>query len=80
MRERGLKPDEQIDGILKSMSLPMRERGLKPASFSNLFGASLSLPMRERGLKPYIGCKIAPLCQVAPHAGAWIETSCSRHA
>ena len=30
--------------------------------------------MRGRGLKPDLAPVIEPLKQVAPHAGAWIET------
>ena len=30
--------------------------------------------MRERGLKPSCGCVPPAVYDVAPHAGAWIET------
>ena len=33
-----------------------------------------SLPSRERGLKQQGGKMICPICEVAPFAGAWIET------
>ena len=33
----------------------------------------LSLPMRERGLKYIFLCTHTGACEVAPHAGAWIE-------
>ncbi len=33
-----------------------------------------SLPVRERGLKPKIGMRFSFNQQVAPRAGAWIET------
>ena len=56
-------------------SLPMRERGLKlPYGFRGQEDKR-SLPMRERGLKLF-DCSAELLhCKVAPHAGAWIETS-----
>ena len=34
--------------------------------------------MRVRGLKPHIGFGTLPVNQVAPRAGAWIETHRSR--
>ena len=37
-----------------------------------------SLPTRERGLKPYEISKQIEDKAVAPHAGAWIETSCQQ--
>ena len=56
-------------------SLPMWERGLK----HNLINAELivktSLPMWERGLKPFLEELSLTDSQVAPHVGAWIETS-----
>ena len=35
----------------------------------------MSLPMRERGLKFFPVLCIVQACNVAPHAGAWIEIS-----
>ena len=32
--------------------------------------------MRVRGLKPFIHRGFGIVCDVAPHAGAWIETLC----
>ena len=37
-------------------------------------GRRVSLPTRERGLKPLILAAQCTQRQVAPHAGAWIET------
>ena len=56
-------------------SLPMRERGLKQAENTRRHHRALSLPMRERGLKPEVEPAIGGFQGVAPHAGAWIETS-----
>jgi len=36
-----------------------------------------SLPMRERGLKLKAGFDSKTILEVAPHAGAWIETRIS---
>ena len=58
-----------------ALSLPMRERGLKQIYFSASFAKILSLPMRERGLKQTIREFDDSDYWVAPHAGAWIETS-----
>ena len=75
MRERGLKHDCLRFSCQAQMSLPMRERGLKQRCTMERGKAPLSLPMRERGLKP--ADKILELREknVAPHAGAWIETN-----
>ena len=55
------------------MSLPTRERGLKPGMARCCIDSTGSLPTRERGLK-----QVKPASEdsrdVAPHAGAWIET------
>ena len=53
----------------------MRERGLKHHKAKASPVLALSLPMRERGLKH---CMLIPAMKerdVAPHAGAWIETT-----
>jgi len=39
-----------------------------------VFPLKLSRPMRARGLKHQKPVKKSVLIQVAPHAGAWIET------
>ena len=54
-------------------SLPVRERGLKPFSSIQRSGTLRSLPVRERGLKPTWWVTLEQL-DVAPRAGAWIET------
>ena len=53
----------------------MRERGLKPEDEIFYDTMDRSLPMRERGLKLHVVVKFLLLETVAPHAGAWIETS-----
>src|SRR2546421_5421643 len=57
-----------------SGSLPTRERGLKLAHRAQPPAFRVSLPTRERGLKPVLFDEIHQLKNVAPHAGAWIET------
>ena len=42
--------------------------------FQSLGSCSVSLPLRERGLKLDLIDAGGNLCQVAPPAGAWIET------
>ena len=58
-------------------SPPTRGRGLKPADASAGHSAGLSPPTRGRGLKPSGGGGGTD-DQVAPYAGAWIETSRTR--
>ena len=53
----------------------MRVRGLKPEVMMTAGAVTVSHPMRVRGLKPPHPCCKSPACWVAPHAGAWIETS-----
>jgi hypothetical protein len=52
----------------------MRARGLKQIINCVKFGVDESRPMRARGLKPYIEVGVEQRNNVAPHAGAWIET------
>ncbi|MFH1674265.1 MAG: hypothetical protein ABIF87_12680, partial [Pseudomonadota bacterium] len=55
-------------------SPPMRGRGLKPADVRAAI-QGMSPPMRGRGLKLRQDTIYFRLISVAPHAGAWIETS-----
>ena len=55
----------------------MWERGLKPSLIFLVMASLTSLPMWERGLKHRLFGKSLVTLQVAPHVGAWIETSCS---
>ena len=59
---------------LMMMSLPSRERGLKQGWRVGCASPERSLPSRERGLK--LGARNVPevFLEVAPLAGAWIET------
>jgi len=52
----------------------MRVRGLKHRIYYGEQGRNLSHPMRVRGLKLCTGWLCANAA-VAPHAGAWIETT-----
>ena len=74
MRERGLKHFFSVIKIHFAWSLPMRERGLKLQLVSVQHSITESLPMRERGLKLFRDQCQCPFPQVAPHAGAWVET------
>src|SRR5947209_10369183 len=56
------------------LSLPTRERGLKPSSRQVRQRSQWSLPTRERGLKLDGRNRYRVHVEVAPHAGAWIET------
>ena len=53
----------------------MRARGLKLAMSQALLTAYMSRPMRARGLKQGTSPSVCYGIPVAPHAGAWIETS-----
>ena len=52
----------------------MRERGLKPVYAIDGNHDRWSLPVRERGLKQFIEDGKTVVIDVAPRAGAWIET------
>ena len=53
----------------------MRARGLKPALAMELLRGQKSRPMRARGLKQRVAYYDENQNIVAPHAGAWIETT-----
>jgi len=55
-------------------SRPSRARGLKRIASFFIVNNSLSRPTRARGLKPVQETIRRALSEVAPHAGAWIET------
>ena len=76
LRERGSKHIMAAE-VLRDLpaSLPLRERGLKHqwhAPKSSV--CRRSLPLRERGLKPHVVAHVIVMLDVAPPAGAWIET------
>ena len=52
----------------------MRARGLKQTYPYSAKARRLSRPMRARGLKQIYAATMANIKQVAPHAGAWVET------
>ncbi len=62
-----------------SGSLPTRERGLKLGIAPTVDIVPKSLPTRERGLKPVVILFGDNSKEVAPHAGAWIETRLVRN-
>ena len=64
---------------LSRMSLPVRERGSKLGLLSQPGLLSQSLPVRERGSKHCRLCQQGQRVQVAPRAGAWIETLTGGH-
>jgi len=57
-----------------SMSRPARARGLKQYVSSVAVVITMSRPARARGLKQDNGAIVLTASQVAPRAGAWIET------
>jgi len=59
---------------MHGVSRPMRARGLKPYAAGQQTARVKSRPMRARGLKHAQPPWFAELPDVAPHAGAWIET------
>ena len=74
MRGRGLKHKMMYIKQADTESPPMRGRGLKHPICTFIAQPSMSPPMRGRGLKQYPYPQQSSLHQVAPHAGAWIET------
>ncbi len=75
MRARGLKQSKYRNTHMMEKSRPMRARGLKRTSRKLQPFPATSRPMRARGLKPYDLLLTCETEDVAPHAGAWIETS-----
>jgi len=72
-RERGLKHHLRADLGPQPAVAPLRERGLKCDRVGRT-ASSCALPARERGLK-LINVEGDHLVNVAPLAGAWIETA-----
>ena len=73
MRVRGLKPGGEGRYGRDAGSHPMRVRGLKLLKNNYPNREVMSHPMRVRGLKQNFRRALCG-CEVAPHAGAWIET------
>jgi len=57
------------------LSRPIRARGLKLAMLGLIPSAGWSRPIRARGLKHAGAACRGNRHEVAPHTGAWIETS-----
>ena len=72
---RGLKQEPFGDDIADDLSHPMWVRGLKPATSQSPFVSHQSHPMWVRGLKLLLKSLGVLSSLVAPHVGAWIETS-----
>ena len=74
LRARGLKPVLSVGRLSATLSRPLRARGLKRVSHF-LHGTQwVSRPLRARGLKLADRLKTGRYLEVAPPAGAWIET------
>ena len=58
-----------------NLSHPVRVRGLKLGECTVFNSPWRSHPMRVRGLKPGIVLELFGQAEVAPRAGAWVETS-----
>ena len=63
-----------LSGPNSGSSRPMRARGSKLDEATPHAGRLRSRPMRARGSKPQLLSRLARVRDVAPHAGAWIET------
>ena len=74
MRARGLKHNSINGETSASRSRPMRARGLKREIGNSEENKKESRPMRARGLKHVYIKEIDTRIDVAPHAGAWVET------
>ena len=73
-RVRGLKPHSRRPLCSRSWSHPTRVRGLKPSGPEARRCVPRSHPTRVRGLKHCLRTSWSMELNVAPHAGAWIET------
>ena len=74
MRGRGLKHCLVSPSEERTWSPPMRGRGLKHHEQGAYHYRLMSPPMRGRGLKHFNNILNNKNHDVAPHAGAWIET------
>ena len=78
VRVRGLKHLKIAVNDRQRQSHPVRVRGLKLSVFAMSPREYSSHPVRVRGLKPFLNPSKARGHQVAPRAGAWIETLAAR--
>ncbi len=74
VRARGLKLLLLSKTDVSCASRPVRARGLKRRIGDLSIDRGLSRPVRARGLKQYSGDRPDAAFDVAPRAGAWIET------
>ena len=74
VRVRGLKHIAIADNEWSIASHPVRVRGLKPAELAVRIPVNQSHPVRVRGLKLGAGDQLPANREVAPRAGAWVET------
>ena len=73
-RARGLKQNPDVEPVIEQQSRPSRARGLKLLDAWACKRKVLSRPSRARGLKQVLPLLTGSLTEVAPFAGAWIET------
>jgi len=78
-RGRGLKPSNIKFHLDFRVSPLTRGRGLKLVDMYSRRVHPASPLTRGRGLKQIYKLVIRCYCEVAPHAGAWIETDIARH-
>ena len=74
VRARGLKPGRIFQESFIFPSRPVRARGLKPEPILATLDTQQSRPVRARGLKRGQSMGAQQRHDVAPRAGAWIET------
>src|SRR5437899_1582706 len=79
VRARGLKQRPGLVHDFIDRSRPVRARGLKLVGVVAVAYWTLSRPVRARGLKRNHRNHITVIGQVAPRAGAWIETRFALH-
>ena len=76
VRARGLKLKVSTELSRKLKSRPVRARGLKHPKTAQASSRLPSRPVRARGLKQHPPAAVTAGQDVAPRAGAWIETWC----
>ncbi len=77
MQGRGLKQPVPTISLDRNKSPLMQGRGLKQSQALSSVSMPTSPLMQGRGLKQNMPCDCLLRYCVAPHAGAWIETSCN---
>ena len=79
VRARGLKHQIRVRHVAVTRSRPVRARGLKPLPSWMVVSLHWSRPVRARGLKHAQDRRVPHQGEVAPRAGAWIETRLRIH-